>query len=123
MSENLTITEAMRKVTVAMKKYVDDNFQPKADDDLMTENKTVVGAINEILNKSTAESIREVINFNTHYDFPSIGDVNYIYKAYTEKKTYQWNAELERYEALDEDSFDTASVEIIHGGNANGTNY
>lgn len=122
MNEDLTITEAMRKVTVAMKKYVDDNFQPKIDDALLTTNKTVVGAINEILNKGTAVSEKEVFNANTHLEFPALGNVNYIYKAYEEKKTYQWNDERQIYEALDEDVFDIESVEIIHGGNADGTN-
>ena len=41
---------------------------------------------------------REVINAPTHFDFPSIGSVDFIYKAYNEKKTYQWNAELLKYE-------------------------
>lgn len=41
-----------------------------------------------------------VINANTHYDFPAIGDVNVIYKAFQEKKLYQWNEELYEYEVL-----------------------
>ena len=41
-----------------------------------------------------------VINANTHYDFPVIGDVNVIYKAFQEKKLYQWNEELYEYEVL-----------------------
>ena len=120
MSTELTTIEAMRKVTEAMKKYVDDNFQPKIDDRLQTTDKTVVGAINEILNMGTAVSEKEIVNASTHYDFPSIGNVNYIYKAYSEKKTYQWNEELLKYEPLDEDAFETADLEIIHGGSANG---
>ena len=30
-----------------------------------------------------------VINAETHFDFPSVGDVNFIYKAEKEKKIYQ----------------------------------
>lgn len=120
MNNELTIIEAMRKVTEALKDYVDTNYQPKIDNSLATENKTVTGAINELLNKGMAESEKEVINAATHYDFPSIGNVNYIYKAYNEKKTYQWNEESLSYEPLDEDTLETADLEIIHGGSANG---
>lgn len=41
-----------------------------------------------------------VINANTHYDFPTIGDVNIIYKASQEKQLYQWNEENFDYELL-----------------------
>lgn len=62
---------------------------------------------------------KEIINADTHFDFPSIGSVDYIYKAYKEKKTYQWNEELLTYEPLDESDFD--EVKLINGGNADGT--
>lgn len=64
------------------------------------------------------ESTSNVFNANTHFDFPSVGSVNMIYKAYKEKKTYQWNAEELRYEALDVDILEDISV--INGGAANG---
>ena len=60
----------------------------------------------------------EIINKPTHYDFPSIGSVDCIYKAYNEKKTYQWNEELLKYEPLNEGIED---VNLINGGNADGT--
>lgn len=41
-----------------------------------------------------------VINANTHYDFPAIGDVEIIYKASQEKSIYQWNNETFEYELL-----------------------
>ena len=41
-----------------------------------------------------------------------------IYKAYKEKKTYQWNAEELKYESLDVDILEDISV--INGGAANG---
>lgn len=33
----------------------------------------------------------DVVNKPTRYDFPSIGDVDKIYKAQQEKKLFQWN--------------------------------
>lgn len=48
-----------------------------------------------------------VVNANTHYDFPVIGDVNVLYKASQEKKLYQWNAERNEYELLIDDNFIT----------------
>lgn len=62
---------------------------------------------------------REVINAPTHYDFPSIGSVDFIYKAYNEKKTYQWNAEQLKYEPLNEGGA-MPEIKLINGGNANG---
>lgn len=59
-----------------------------------------------------------VFNADTHFDFPSIGTVDCIYKAYKEKKTYQWNAETLTYEALNENTIE--NVNIINGGNADG---
>lgn len=61
-----------------------------------------------------------VFNAETHYDFPSIGKENVIYKAASEKTLYQWNTVSLRYEALTSGE-SIADIEIIHGGNANGT--
>lgn len=62
----------------------------------------------------------EVFNASTHYDFPSIGRANTIYKAETEQKIYQWNSTSLKYEILSSGS-DFIEVELIHGGNANVT--
>ena len=62
-----------------------------------------------------------VYNADTHYDFPSIGSVDMIYKAEDERKIYQWNSDLLKYEALSEIEITIQDLEIIHGGNANGT--
>ena len=62
-----------------------------------------------------------VFNANTHYDFPSIGSVDIIYKAEDERKIYQWNPDLLKYEVLSEIEITIQDLEIIHGGNANGT--
>lgn len=67
------------------------------------------------------EDGRGVVNAATHYDFPSIGNANVIYKAEEEKKIYQWNSVSLAYELISEGGgFD--DIEIINGGNANGTN-
>ena len=41
-----------------------------------------------------------VVNAETHYDFPAIGDADVIYKASQENQLYQWNSTLNDYEAL-----------------------
>lgn len=62
-----------------------------------------------------------VFNANTHYDFPSIGQVDLIYKAESERKIYQWNPVLLKYEVLSEIELTISNLDLIHGGNANGT--
>ncbi len=61
-----------------------------------------------------------VVNVQTHYDLPSIGRANVIYKAEAEKSIYQWNTTALRFELLGstEISGDLKNIEIIHGGNA-----
>lgn len=61
----------------------------------------------------------KVFNADTHFDFPSIGSIDFIYKAYKEKKVYQWNEETMVYEPLNETTID--NVKLINGGNADGT--
>lgn len=62
-----------------------------------------------------------VFNAKTHYEFPSIGQADMIYKAESEKKIYQWNATNLKYEVLSEIEVTMQDLELIHGGNANGT--
>lgn len=62
-----------------------------------------------------------VYNAKTHYEFPSVGSVDMIYKAESEKKIYQWNPDLLKYELLSEIEVTMQDIEVIHGGNANGT--
>lgn len=62
-----------------------------------------------------------VYNANTHYEFPSVGSTDMIYKAEDERKIYQWNPDLLKYEVLSEIEITIQDLEIIHGGNANGT--
>lgn len=61
----------------------------------------------------------DVINASTHYDFPSVGRVNALYKAETEKKIYQWNSDKLSYEVVGGTNEDFLDIQIIHGGNAN----
>lgn len=74
-----------------------------------------------VIDPQTGRAYTQLTVFNaaTHYDFPSIGSVDVIYKAYSERKTYQWNAEKLVYEKLNESS-SLENVTIINGGNANG---
>ena len=61
-----------------------------------------------------------VVNANTHYDFPSVGKENAIYKAASEKALYQWNAQELKYEPLGkaEITGDWTDISVIHGGYA-----
>lgn len=62
-----------------------------------------------------------VFNAKTHDEFPNIGKENVLYKAEEERKIYQWNTTNLKYEALNEIEIFTDSIELIYGGNANGT--
>ena len=61
-----------------------------------------------------------VVNAETHYDFPSIGRDNVIYKAESEKKIYQWNSAELKYEEMCEasGSGDVSDIKLINGGGA-----
>ena len=63
-----------------------------------------------------------VVSLSSFEDFPPLGDPKVIYKAEQEKQIYQWNAVSRQYERLGE-SGGTGSLDIniIYGGNANGT--
>jgi len=59
-----------------------------------------------------------VFNAQTHFDFPSIGKENTIYKAESEQKIYQWNSSALKYEVLSSDITSTLDITLINGGNA-----
>lgn len=62
-----------------------------------------------------------VFNADTHYDFPSVGKENTIYKAESEKMVYQWNPTALKYEALNSIESDVPlDINLINGGSANG---
>ena len=58
-----------------------------------------------------------VVNASTHYDFPSIGRVNAIYKAEQVKLIHQWNPDELKYEQLGCGA--SLEINLINGGNAN----
>lgn len=62
-----------------------------------------------------------VFNAETHLEFPSIGEIDMIYKAQAEKKIYQWNPDTLSYEVLSEFEITIQDLEEINGGNAYGT--
>ena len=70
---------------------------------------------------SGGTAAQSVFNASTHYDFPSVGSANVIYKAETEKKIYQWNDTSLKYELLSENDIALTDIDYINGGNANGT--
>lgn len=61
-----------------------------------------------------------VQNYATHYDFPSVGRDNVVYKAEAECSLYQWNTADLKYEKVGEAgvSGDLSNIQVIHGGNA-----
>ena len=61
-----------------------------------------------------------VVNAKTHYDFPSMGKTNTIYKAEEEKLIYQWNPTDLKYEILSTEGGEVLDINLINGGNANG---
>lgn len=68
----------------------------------------------------------EVFNAATHYDFPSVGKANTIYKAETEKLLYQWNTTTLTYEVVGGNSSGEGGggtsnwedIKVIYGGDA-----
>ena len=68
-----------------------------------------------------SEDAKSVYNADAHYDFPSIGSVDVIYKAQTERLIYQWNPDELKYEPIGSvGGGDIGNIEVINGGNANG---
>ena len=62
-----------------------------------------------------------VVNAQTHYDFPSTGKPNVIYKAEAEQTIYQWNSVSLKYEQLNfGGSGGIVDINLINGGQANG---
>ena len=71
--------------------------------------------------EGSMESMQEIINCPTRYDFPSIGDARMIYKAEYEGYLYQWNSRALKYERLNVPEISTDDITTIHGGDAYGT--
>lgn len=74
--------------------------------------------ITEVYEKGLSDG-KTVFNASTHYDFPSVGSVDVIYKAESERLLYQWNVTELKYEVLGATGTMT-DIDVINGGNANG---
>lgn len=70
--------------------------------------------------KEEVKESRNVFNAKTHYDFPSLGKVDVIYKAESEKKIYQWNPDKFTYELISE--LDLNEIKLIDGGDSQNEN-
>lgn len=80
--------------------------------------KAALDALDERINQ--LDGYVYVVNAQTHTDFPSIGKEDVIYKASSEKKIYQWNAEQLKYEEISTSEIELIS--LINGGSADGNN-
>lgn len=61
-----------------------------------------------------------IISYDSHIDFPSVGNVNYIYKANNEAMLYHWDEEKKAYISLGPASISDDTINLIDGGNAFG---
>ena len=88
---------------------------------VLDENKLKIGDGSTAWNDLPYIGESSVVNASTHYDFPSIGREDVIYKAESEKLLYQWNTTDLKYEIVGkvEASGDLADIEVINGGGAN----
>lgn len=70
---------------------------------------------------NNGEYVQQVYNAQTHFEFPSVGSPNVIYKAEAERKIYQWNQNGLMYETISESpGGDLPEFDVIYGGDANG---
>lgn len=71
--------------------------------------------------RQAVANAKGIYNADTHYDFPSVGNPDMIYKAQSEKLIYQWNPTELKYEAIGASvDIDVSDIKIIYGGNAHG---
>ena len=79
----------------------------------------IASAVAAYLEENPISTVASVYNANTHYDFPSVGSVDVIYKAQSEKLLYQWDPDGLKYVVLGS-SVEISEIECIDGGNAYG---
>lgn len=72
--------------------------------------------IAEVYQKGMSDG-KTVVNALTHYDFPSVGKADVIYKAESEKLLYQWNETELKYEVLGTTGT-LIDIDVIKGGNS-----
>lgn len=61
-----------------------------------------------------------IISYATHTDFPSVGNVNYLYKANDEDMLYCWDDKEADYVILGPADVSSDVIDYIDGGNAFG---
>lgn len=61
-----------------------------------------------------------IVNYASHNDFPSVGNVNYIYKASDEALLYHWDETNAIYVSLGPAGTSSETIDYIDGGNAFG---
>lgn len=77
-------------------------------------NKELNGELNTgILNVSK----KNIFQFDSKYNFPTIGDTNSLYISTDENAAYRWNEDDLHYYCVGRDY---KEIQLIFGGNANG---
>lgn len=61
-----------------------------------------------------------VVSYATHTEFPSVGNVNYLYKANDEDMLYCWDDKEADYVIIGPADVDSDVIDYIDGGNAFG---
>ena len=61
-----------------------------------------------------------IVSYATHTEFPSIGNVNYLYKANDEDMLYCWDDKEADYVIIGPADVDSDVIDYIDGGNAFG---
>lgn len=79
----------------------------------------IASAVAAYLAENPISTSASVYNADTHYDFPSVGSVDVIYKAQSEKLLYQWDPDELKYVTLGS-AVEISEIEYIDGGNAYG---
>ena len=75
-------------------------------------------ALKQIEDIAVGTSEAKIIHRNTHYEFPTVGNVNFLYIADKENLSYRWDDIEIKYYPLTIDY--TQSEIIMNGGKANG---
>lgn len=120
MSTTVNVTFQFKKGTAARWKEVNPVLAESEPGFVIDENRLKIGDGVTAWNDLPYMGENSVFNASTHYDFPSIGRVNVIYKAESEKKIYQWNSVSLKYETIQstDDIGSLDDIELIHGGHA-----
>ena len=61
-----------------------------------------------------------IVSYATHAEFPSVGNVNYLYKANDEDMLYCWDDKEADYVIIGPADIDSDVIDYIDGGNAFG---